>query len=63
MLDIFGSADRVPPQCRPTERVTFPLQSLRREIAIAVKTLVAHRLDEIQCVRKMSAEDHLDWIE
>lgn len=62
MLDIFGSADRVPQQCRPTERVSFPLEGLRREIAIAVRTLVAHRLDEIQCQREMLVDDD-EWTE
>lgn len=61
MLDLYGSADRVPPQCTSTQLVRFPLHGYRREIRESLGLLGNQRVADVMRKRKKIAGEDAPW--
>lgn len=61
MLDLYGSADQIPPQCTGAQLVRFPLQGSRREIRESLGLLGNHRVEDIMRKRKRIPGEGAPW--
>lgn len=62
MLDLYGSDERVPPQCTSDQLVRFPLQGYRREIRESLGLLGNQRIADVMRKRRKIAGEDAAWV-
>lgn len=61
MLERYGSADRVPPQCTSTQLVCFPWHGYRGELRQSLGLLGNQRVADVVWKRKKIAGEVVPW--